>query len=324
VISLPPPAPPDPAARMSDLAESIADAFEWMAGHFGPPPLNTLLVSPIPASFGQGFPGLLYLSTLSYLRDEERPESMRNTMNRAFFSEILAAHETAHQWWGNIVTSATYHDDWMLEALANYSALLVLEKKKGARALADVLAEYSRNLRRPREEGKTVESLGPITWGIRLHAWPESWRTIVYEKGSWIFHLLRQRMGDEAFPRFLGEIRRRYEHHPISTDEMRLLAAEFLPKDDPDSKLEVFFDTWVYSTGLPVYSLSTSVKGKVPNLQTIVTVKQTDAPADFSMDLPLEIRAVGKKPQTHWIRSSSDPVTVTLPGRPTVKLPALP
>jgi aminopeptidase N len=41
-----------------------------------------------------------------------------------FFQDVLQAHETAHQWWGNRVTAASYRDYWLMEALANYSALL--------------------------------------------------------------------------------------------------------------------------------------------------------------------------------------------------------
>ena len=96
--------------------------MEFMSANFGPPPLKTLTVSPIPGTFGQGFPGLLYLSTLAYLKPEDLPMAVRTDSQRRFFSELLHAHETAHQWWGNLVTSGSYQDDWLMEALANYSA----------------------------------------------------------------------------------------------------------------------------------------------------------------------------------------------------------
>ncbi len=52
-----------------------------------------------------------------------------------FFDDLLQAHEPAHQWWGNRVTSKTYRDYWLMEALANYSALLYLEQTKGTRSV---------------------------------------------------------------------------------------------------------------------------------------------------------------------------------------------
>src|SRR5262249_47337060 len=57
----------DPLERLKTLAGEVASALEFMAGKFGPPALPHLTVSPIPGTFGQGFPGLIYLSTLSYL-----------------------------------------------------------------------------------------------------------------------------------------------------------------------------------------------------------------------------------------------------------------
>src|SRR6266849_6249985 len=67
------PLPPDPLARLEELAGDVASAVDFMAARFGPPPLKTLEVSPIPGSFGQGFPGLLYVSTKAYLRRQDEP-----------------------------------------------------------------------------------------------------------------------------------------------------------------------------------------------------------------------------------------------------------
>src|SRR6188474_3777791 len=121
---------PNPAARLQQLANDIGATFDEMTARFGKPPVKTLTVSPIPGRFGQGFPGLLYLSTLVYLDPSERP-LRSNSPQQIFFSEVLHAHEIGHQWWGNGVTSADYQDDWLMEALANYSALWSLERKKG-------------------------------------------------------------------------------------------------------------------------------------------------------------------------------------------------
>src|SRR5260370_41909830 len=157
-----------------------------MAARCGPPPLSTLTVSPVPGAFGQGFPGLIYLSTLSYLGPNNRTIAGMRDSQQLFFSEMLYAHETAHQWWGNVVASAGYQHDWLLEALANYTALLYLEKHKGTRAMDSVLNDYRVDLLAKSPSGGTVESAGPVALGIRLVSSqnPEAWRTIVYEKGS--------------------------------------------------------------------------------------------------------------------------------------------
>ena len=297
------PATPNPGARLAELNTEIGAALHFMVQHFGPPPLKTLAVSPIPGVFGQGFPGLLYLSTLAYLNPADRPASWQNEYSRTFFSELLHAHEAAHQWWGNLVTSATYQDDWVMEALANYSAMMVLEKRKGRRALDAVLDEYRKNL-------LPVDSFGPIIWGTRLISsqTPGAWRVITYEKGSWIMHMLRTRLGDAAFLNMLGELTRRKRFQPLTTDEFRLIAAEFLPKASEDPKLETFFDQWVYGTGIPAFKLDYKVQGKAPKVRVRGTITQTEAGEEFGAFVPVVVQLPGKRTATHWVRTSSDPV----------------
>jgi aminopeptidase N len=279
-----------------------------------------LTVSPIPGAFGQGFPGLVYLSTLSYLDPKERPAQVRSDYQRIFFSEILHAHETAHQWWGSIVTASGYRDAWLMEALANYTALLFLEKKAGARALYAVLEDYREHLLAKKEDGATIESTGPIVWGTRLSSSqsPGAWRTITYEKGSWILHLLRAQLGDAAFSRMLGELRRRFEFKSVSTENFRQLASEFVPSSAPDRSLESFFDAWVYGTGVPSLKLSYSVRGKAPRYAVSGAVAQGGVAEEFSIWVPLEIHYGRGRPQVHWVRTGagSTPFNFTLKQKP--------
>lgn len=300
----------NPVSRLERLANEIAAGLEFMAGHFGPPPLKTLTVSPIPGTFGQGFPGLLYLSTLSYLDPLERPASVRTEYQQTFFSEILSAHETAHQWWGNVVTAVGDQDEWLMEALANYSALLWLEKRKGPRALGDVLDEYKNHLLAKAADGRTTESAGPIVWGGRLESSlaPGAWKTIIYEKGSWIVHMLRRWMGDEKFLAMLGELRRRYQFRAVTTDQFRQLAAQFLPARSPDPQLQAFFEQWVYNTGIPSLRLNYSVRGKPPAVRLTGTLTQRDADEDFSVYVPIEVQFAKARPLVHWVQSSTGSV----------------
>ncbi|MCS7043608.1 MAG: M1 family aminopeptidase [Bryobacteraceae bacterium] len=309
------PSPPNPQARMRELASEVAAAMQWMQQQFGPPALPTLTVSPIPGNFGQGFPGLVYLSTIAYLPEKDRPAPIQTSRLNLFYSEILLAHEAAHQWWGNVVTSASYRDEWLQEALANYTALMLLERKRGPKALESVLEEYRAELLREYGEPKqTIESAGPITWGARLRGAEgiDPWRVITYCKGSWILHMLRRRMGDAAFLAMLGELRRRHAYQPVTTEQFRALAAEFTAKDDPDRSLEGFFDTWVYGTGIPVLETMIRMRGKAPALEVAVSVKQSGVPEDFMLELPVELRATrASRPVVKWIRTGGDSASVS-------------
>jgi hypothetical protein len=305
--------PPRPAAALQELANEIASELEFMAQRFGPPPLKFLTVSPVPGTFGQGFPGLIYLSTISYVAPSI---STLNPGERVFFTELLHAHETAHQWWGNIVTADGYHDGWLMEALANYTALLYLEKRKGPRSVEAALNEYRDSLLKKLPSGEIEDSAGAIVMGPRLESSlsPDAWKHIIYGKGSWILHMLRRRMGDEKFLAMLAELRRRYEWKSITTEQFRELAAGFLPPKSQDPKLEAFFNQWVYGTGIPQLKMSWSLKGKAPAFKVTGTVTQAEVPDDFSVPVPIEIQfAKGK--QVYWVQSADEPVTFSVPVR---------
>jgi hypothetical protein len=308
-------APINPLERLNTMADEIASALEFMASKFGPPALPRLTVSPIPGAFGQGFPGLVYLSTLAYLKHLPRAVSNQSESQELFFADILQAHETAHQWWGNRVTAASYRDYWLMEALANYSALLYVEKSRGAKSVDTMLESYRAALIEKNEAGKTVESSGPIVLGPRLESSiePRAWRIITYGKGSWIIHMLRRRMGDERFFSLLAELAKRYDHKKVSTEEFRALAAELLPPKSADPKLEGFFEQWVYSTGVPALKLTYSVKGKAPALRVVGTLEQSEVDEDFTVLVPVEIQIARGRTITHWVQSGGAPVSFTVP-----------
>jgi hypothetical protein len=315
LVPVAPPPAPSPASHLASLADDVADALQAMVAQFGPPPLKTLTVAPIPATFGQGFPGLVYLPTLAYLAPDERPASMRDRTLEIFFSDLIAPHEVAHQWWGNLVTPAGYQDEWLMEALANYSSLVLYEKRKGSKALDQLLQAYEQRLLAKSEDGERMESIGPIFWGLRLQSSRSSdaWRVIVYEKGSWIMHMLRKRMGDESFFKMLNEACRRYAFKGMSTEDFRRLAQEFMPPRSGPESLESFFESWVYGTGIPVLKVSTSIKGKIPSARLTVTVTQSEVDDDFSVDAPVVIQFARSAAVTRWVRTSSEPASFTIP-----------
>jgi aminopeptidase N len=199
--------------------------------------------------------------------------------------------------------------------------LLYLEKRKGIRAVETVLASYKTHLLAKTGGGNAVDSIGPIVWGPRLHnsQAPDGWRVVTYEKGSWIMHMLRQRMGEERFLAMLGQFRQRYQFQAVTTDQFRRAVAEGLPPKSLDAQLEAFFDQWVYGTGIPALKLSHKVTGKAPAVQLTATITQSDVAEDFSALVPVEIQVAKGKPLVRWVRTASEPVSfsVTLKQAPT-------
>ena len=88
---------------------------------FGKYPYQTFGAAFHPYGFGQGFPSLLMIP----------PADQANKYTHAFI-----AHETAHQWWGNIVAWRSYRDQWLSEGFAEYSGLLYAGKRDQTKAKA--------------------------------------------------------------------------------------------------------------------------------------------------------------------------------------------
>ncbi len=202
-----------------------------------------------------------------------------------------------------------------MEALANYSALLYLEKRSGPKALDNVLAVYRKRLLAPVAEGRTVESMGPIMWGARLQSSqaPDAWRTITYEKGSWIMHMLRRRLGDERFLAMLGELAKRYRHATLTSEQFRALVAEFLPQE------LAWTQRWRRS------SRTGSTRPASRRSEWSIRRKERRRPSrsaarcasprwtlGFSAWVPVEVQLSGGKSLTQWVRTDSEPVSFSV------------
>jgi len=173
-----------------------------------------------------------------------------------------------------------------------------------------VLEDYKTHLLSKVESGHTLESAGPITWGYRLQTslTPTAWHAVTYEKGTWIIHMLRRRLGDEKFMSLLREVCSRYRFSAISTDQFRELAARYAPPKLGDAELKGFFENWVYGTGIPTVKLAWSMRG----LKLVGTVSQREVEDDFTAFVPIEVQSRREK-TVYWLPTGSDPVPFSIP-----------
>ena len=273
---------------------------------------RSLAISPIAGSFGQGFPGLIYLSNVAYLKTENRAAAYRTRRSDDFFSELLLPHEIAHQWWGNLVRQADYRSAWIEEAMANDAALEYIGRANGAAARDEILATYRQDLERD-QDGKTIESAGPVNFGERLisNFGFLTWQIILYEKGSWILRMLRERLGDANFHQMQQQLLRDYSTRPLANEEFRQVASRFLPAGAPDRRLEEFFDTWVYGTGVPALAFATSGR--------TMTIGVSGVPDDFMVNIPLHCKGLG----VHWVKlNAGDNREIVPRGASSCELPS--
>ena len=241
---------------------------------------------------------------MAYMNPSGKAFADTDPSTALFFTRLMQAHEVAHQWWGNLVSTEGYHDEWIMEALANYTAMLYLQKAEGDQAMNALLGTYRDALNARNDAGASVESAGPVTQGrrVELPGKPEAWIAVMYGKGAWIMHMLHARMGDEAFWKMLGELRRRYEYKNLTTDQFRALCVEYSPEGAPDRKLEAFFDQWVTGTGIPQLQLTSTTKNVGGRFEVTGTLLQR---GDFSADVPVEVNLKGKW-LTKWVRPSGE------------------
>ena len=185
-----------------------------------------------------------------------------------------------------------------MEAMANYGALQFIEQRQGSAPVQTMLDHYRQDLLHV-VQGKTVESAGPVDFGLRLFDSdaPGAWHTIVYEKGTWILHMLRERLGDNAFQQLQARILREFSAKPLTNEDFRRVAGEFVPAGQPDKTLAAFFDTWIYGTGIPKMQLRHSGQE--------FTLEISDVDEAFTADVPLRCKSRDGAEQIRWLRVSS-------------------
>jgi hypothetical protein len=303
-----PPAP-SPAHNAMAVAEATAQAIRYYADRFGPFPYSQLALTQMPGRESQGWPGLVFLSSYAFLNREDR-ENLHINATGALIEQLVPAHETAHQWWGDLVTWRTYHDQWFSEGLANYSSLMMLQEKNPA-GFRLVMEKYRQDLADKNQEA------GPVTLGGRLLSsrFPQGYEAISYGRATWLFHMLRSMLQDaengekdkstqagaeEPFVRSLRKIRERYEGKSITTRELLDAFAEDLPPSlqyEGKSSLDWFVSGWINGISLPRLELQ-GVKFVTKANETLVTgvIRQKDAPEDLVTSVPIYAVVPGKAP----------------------------
>ena len=164
----------------------------------------------------------------------------------------VIAHEIAHQWWGHLVGILSYRDQWFTEALANFSALQFSRKKlKGAgSSRLGPISEWQDDVLDTTEDGRTLESLGPLTLGARLNSSmsDQAYEAVVYKKGAIVIDMLARIYGADDFDRILRSIVASASNRSISTRELLGLIQAATRKVD----VQEFADQFIYGTGVPV------------------------------------------------------------------------
>lgn len=191
--------------------------------------------------------------------------------------ELVIAHELAHQWFGNAVSFLNFNDVWLSEGFATYSEHLWVDKVLGWQAACDYVAssyhQYYTNWENI--NGATV---------IYDPAFNSYYNPAVYEKAASVLHMLRLKMGDQAFFNLLQTWFDTYKHQNAITSEFRAMAEQISGED-----LGQFFDQWIFGSGIPSVEFSVWNNPDSDSPGKIIARTTSPTATQFEVDIPFKI-----------------------------------
>ena len=296
---------PSPARNAQIVADRAAEALKFFSKRFGPYPYRSLELTQMPGEISQGWPGLVFLTSFSFLTPGEESELHLNS-TQEIFNQLVLPHEVAHQWWGDLIGWHGYRDQWIVEALANYSALMMLETQN-PQDFRKIMDRYRADLLEKNKDGESLPSAGPVTLGQRLNSshFPNGYEAVSYGRGTWLFHMLRSMLLDaeskqspsgrvqaeEPFIRILQRLRERYAGKEITTSELLDLFAEDLPPSlryEGRKSLDWFFESWIQGVAIPHFSLrNIKYLSKQGGISITGSIVQSDGPENLVTAVPV-------------------------------------
>ena len=256
-----------PSVMAKTMGTEIANAVRVFSSYYGPFPYKHLSVTslPISNSYGQGWPGLIYLWSASFLDSTQRHAI--GLRDQTALTDFFRGHETSHQWWGHRVGWKSYHDQWLSEGFAEFSGNLYVQYRQN-------LKEYLNRWRKEKEllhnrdlNGHEVDALGPIWMGERIRAsitGPASYQDLIYSKGGYVLQMLRMQLmdtgaqdQDHLFKDMMQDYSKTFDNKPASTEDFKAIVEKHMLRGmdlDGNHKMDWFFNQYVYGIGEPHYT----------------------------------------------------------------------
>ena len=206
-------------------------------------------------------------------------------------------HEVAHHWFGNAVTEYDWDDVWLSEGFATYFTLLFIEhqygrdefverlkaSRVGIRAFMDVNPDY-------RIVHDNLSDMSQVTSGPGT-----------YQKGSWVLHMLRGVVGDDAFWAGIQDYYREFRDRNATTADFRRAMEEASGLD-----LRTFFDQWLYRGGWLEFEGGWSYDADAGAILVELAQVQ-DERYTFRMPVPIGLHLPSDGPSERGVHGSAEP-----------------
>lgn len=206
-------------------------------------------------------------------------------LGRGAFNHEIIAHELAHQWFGNTITCASWHDIWLNEGFATYCAGLSYEHMLNG--------FYWPKWKYQNMSYVTMEPGGSVYCDDTTDVDRVFHSRLSYSKGALVLHMLRWVIGDEAFFRgvnsYLNDPALRFGFAYTIDFQRHMEAAS-------GRDLQGFFSDWIYCQGYPSYRLTCTQN---PDKSAIINLEQaTSHPSVSFFSLPVPVRFYGEGSDT--------------------------
>lgn len=329
-----------PMSMTKYALEQTRAQMELCTYYFGRTPVDQIYITEQPDfNFGQSWPNLVYLPISAYIDSTQRWFLLGRIENSltAFVQEVTP-HEVAHQWWGHAVGWASYHDQWLSEGFAEFSAGLFLQQAVGKDWQKDYVQFWDRLRRRILEKnqfGIAPNDAGPLWLGERLVSprTADAYQNVTYPKGAFVLGMMRSLMfsvqdRDKVFIEMMHDFVETHKNVPASTESFKAVAEKHMTKSmdlERNGRLDWFFKEWVYGTEIPRYSfeyeLSPGANGKT---KLHMKLTQSEVNEKFAMLIPVfgdfgkgmirlgQLPIVGNSTKTYDVELPAQPKKVAL------------
>ena len=323
-----------PSALNESAMVEAQNALRLYNAWFGKSEFSRLAITQQPQfNFGQSWPELVYLPLIAYLDATQRWRLFNGIQHRLDeFVDEVGPHEVSHQWWGHMVGWQTFHDQWLSEGFAEFSAGLYLQASEKTPAKYLAYWEHARHAIVDKNAfGKRTNDAGPLWLGLLLNSFKNegAYNAVVYRKGGYVLHMLRSMMydpkeGDKPFMAMMQDFVATHMNGNATTETFQRIAEKHITPGmnlTGDGKLDWFFREWVYGTSIPRYKFDYKLEDQGEGKCLLVgTLTQSDVPKNFAVLVPLYAEFDGKLARLGAIRmigeSTVDNIKVQLPKRP--------
>jgi aminopeptidase N len=202
------------------------------------------------------------------------------------FGESLQAHETAHQWFGDMITTRTWPHIWLNEGFATYCVALYYERKLGPTGYWN---EVNNNIL------TGIKGTPGSVYVTDTSSTDKVFSTaLVYHKGGTVLHMLRHVLGDSLFFRSMRQYAQdpRFRFATASTEDFQSVCETASGK--AAGSLDYFFKEWIYGEKYPSYQYQVAKQKNDSSYTVRVTLNQTTGtnnPNFFQM--PIDFRFAG-------------------------------